>query len=142
MRPRYLLWVSLLVSEVWEDSECCNEIQGLGQAKGGEVTGEAVLWMADPTAEVGALVTKTRGRNKCYWIWLHTAERWIDKNKGHMPHYHTNLCCYQKTEGLAEMRNLYCYMWNWNIPGGKEDIASCCIMQGKSGTVWFRLGLW
>jgi len=58
--------------------------------------------MAGWTAECGALGTETGGRNKCHWTGLHTAERWIDRNKGHMPHYQTNLYCYQKAERLAK----------------------------------------
>ena len=64
-----------------------------------------MLRMADWTAEGGALVTETGGSNKCYWTGLHTAERWLGINNGHMPHFKTIVCCYPRTERLAEIRN-------------------------------------
>jgi len=40
-----------------------------------------VLRMAGWTAEGGALGRENGRRNKCYCTGLHTAERWVDRNK-------------------------------------------------------------
>ena len=65
-------------------------------------------------------VTETGGKNKFYWTGLHRAKPWGHRKKGHMQHYQTNLCCYQKTQRLAEMRNPLLLYGYWNTPGGER----------------------